>query len=163
MQVASKSFDLEANLALLRLYQFQPHLAKPAVLAKVLVKALMQLPSPDYKLCIHLVPERSQAEEPVASVVALADSLENTKLSDFWAACSGSLKGLLDAGTAAATAAPPPAAPCCWPALLPIRAGVCDCTAPGNATFPLPTELCTKPWAGDADLIPPVPCSAGLL
>lgn len=61
MQLSAPStYNLDTNLALLRLYQFQPHSVKPVVLAKVLLKTLMQLPSHDYKICVHLVPERLQ-------------------------------------------------------------------------------------------------------
>ena len=59
-QVSSSTYNLDANLALLRFYQFAPSTVKIITLAKVLLKALMQLPSPDYKTCIYLIPERIQ-------------------------------------------------------------------------------------------------------
>lgn len=59
-QVSSITFSLDANLALLRFYQFSPASAKTGVIVKVLLKAVMQLPSPDFKACVHLIPERLQ-------------------------------------------------------------------------------------------------------
>lgn len=59
-QLASSTFNLDANLALLRLYQFHPSLIKVPVIVKVLLKAITQLPGAEYKACIHLVHERLQ-------------------------------------------------------------------------------------------------------
>jgi len=48
------------NLAVLRLYQLQPSSAKKELIAKILLKALMQLPYADYKICVQVLPERLQ-------------------------------------------------------------------------------------------------------
>ena len=56
-QVSEASYDLDANLALLKLYQFQPAKAKLDVVTKVLAKALMQLPGSDFQLCLYLLPD----------------------------------------------------------------------------------------------------------
>lgn len=56
----TKPFSLDASLAVLRLYALQPSIARPDTVAKILLKALTQLPSADYKTCIYLVPERMQ-------------------------------------------------------------------------------------------------------
>lgn len=45
MQVANRTFSLDANVTLLRFYQFMPASVKPQVIAKILIKAIMQLPS----------------------------------------------------------------------------------------------------------------------
>jgi hypothetical protein len=42
----------------LRCYQLQPSTANKELIAKTLLRALMQLPRPDYKICIHLLPEK---------------------------------------------------------------------------------------------------------
>mmetsp|Transcript_27470 Transcript_27470/g.60086 ORF Transcript_27470/g.60086 Transcript_27470/m.60086 type:complete len:218 (+) Transcript_27470:121-774(+) len=93
-QVAKNTFSLESNLALLRFYQFQPQSIKINVLGKVLLKALMQLPKPDYKNCIHLIPERLQSDETISKIVQLANALETTRFTDFWA-LAGNCKELL--------------------------------------------------------------------
>ncbi|KAJ9517694.1 hypothetical protein QJQ45_003982 [Haematococcus lacustris] len=89
-QITAGSFNLDVNLALLRHYQFQPTTAQISSLAKVLMAALAQLPASDYKTCIHLVPERLQAEEVIPKIVALAAALETTRFTDFWALAANS-------------------------------------------------------------------------
>lgn len=66
-QCAEQKYDLDANLSLLRFYQFMPASTNVPILAKVLMKALMQLPSSDYKCCLHLVPERVQVRPAAAA------------------------------------------------------------------------------------------------
>lgn len=85
-----KPYSLETGLTVLRLYALQPAAARPDTVAKVLMKALMQLPAADYKTCIYLVPERMQAEEPLSTLVLLAAHLESGRLADFWALAQGS-------------------------------------------------------------------------
>ena len=53
-------YSLSVNLAVLRLYQLQPSSAKKDLIAKILLKALMQLPHADYKICVQVLPERLQ-------------------------------------------------------------------------------------------------------
>lgn len=79
---------------MLRLYALQPASARPETVAKVLLRALAQLPALDYRTCLLLVPERAQAEEPVSTVVLLAAHLEGGRLADFWALATGSSKAL---------------------------------------------------------------------
>ncbi|RFU32507.1 hypothetical protein B7463_g3811, partial [Scytalidium lignicola] len=55
-QCEDKTYDCYANLALLKLYQFNPHLAKDETITNILVKSLTVFPSPDFSLAIHLLP-----------------------------------------------------------------------------------------------------------
>jgi hypothetical protein len=58
-QIAGASeFSLDVATTVLRCYQLQPSSANKELIAKTLLRALMQLPRPDYKICIHLLPER---------------------------------------------------------------------------------------------------------
>ena len=57
-QCSSGTYDLDCNLAVLKLYQFHPEKNNIDTVAKILVKALMQLPATDYLLCTYLIPER---------------------------------------------------------------------------------------------------------
>jgi translation initiation factor 3 subunit K len=57
-QATSGTFDLEANIALLKLYQFYPQTIDRDVIATVLLKALMNMPTNDFLLCSYLVPEK---------------------------------------------------------------------------------------------------------
>jgi len=55
-QCESKTYDCYANLALLKLYQFNPHLTKDETITNILVKSLTVFPSPDFSLALHLLP-----------------------------------------------------------------------------------------------------------
>ena len=44
-------YDLEANLALLKLYQFNPERTNLRVIVQILLKALTNLPHTDFVLC----------------------------------------------------------------------------------------------------------------
>lgn len=97
-QIAGASkYSLDVAVAVLRLYQLQPSVAKKELIARTLLSALMQMPRPDYRICIHLLPEKLVTEEPVSSVVLLAQHLEANNLHDFWAAtgaCKETLKSV---------------------------------------------------------------------
>jgi len=86
----AKPFSLDVALAVLRLYALQLSAARPDTVAKVLLKALTQLPASAYKTCAYLVPERAQGEEPLSTLVLLAAHLESGRLADFWALAQGS-------------------------------------------------------------------------
>ncbi|GMH43847.1 hypothetical protein BSKO_11781 [Bryopsis sp. KO-2023] len=85
-QVSSGSYGLDVNMALLRFYQINPESTNAMLVAKILCKALMQLPDPDFKLCLHLLPEKVQNEEPIATLVLLAGHLSAARFPQFWAA-----------------------------------------------------------------------------
>jgi translation initiation factor 3 subunit K len=57
-QVAGRHYDLEANLALLKLYQFYPDKASVPVISHILIKAIMNLPQPDLILSLYLISEK---------------------------------------------------------------------------------------------------------
>jgi hypothetical protein len=59
-QVRTGSYDLNANLALLRHYNFSPEKASISIIARVLIKAQMRLPEHDFSQMLHLIPERLQ-------------------------------------------------------------------------------------------------------
>uniref|UniRef100_F6H515 Uncharacterized protein n=1 Tax=Vitis vinifera TaxID=29760 RepID=F6H515_VITVI len=51
-QVSSQTYSLDANLCLLRLYQFEPERMSTQIVAQILVKALMAMPAPDFSLSL---------------------------------------------------------------------------------------------------------------
>ncbi|KAI9777688.1 MAG: hypothetical protein M1839_008607 [Geoglossum umbratile] len=55
-QCEDRTYDCYANLALLKLYQFNPHLTRDETITNILVKALTVFPNPDFSLCLHLLP-----------------------------------------------------------------------------------------------------------
>ena len=55
VQVDENGYDLEANLALLKLYQFNPTMLNMQYVCKVLLKSLANLPHSDFLLCKSLL------------------------------------------------------------------------------------------------------------
>lgn len=58
-QTRHREYDCFANLAVLKLYQFNPDLYNPDVVVNVLLKALCAAPMPDFNLCVALLGERT--------------------------------------------------------------------------------------------------------
>lgn len=87
--MSNKLYDLEANLALLKLYQFYPEKASLSVVSQILVKAIMNLPQPDLILSLYLISEKIQSDEKIAPIIAAADLLERAQFKDFWARVKG--------------------------------------------------------------------------
>lgn len=83
-QVNQQTYSLDSNLCLLRLYQFEPSRMSVPIVAKVLVKALMALPAPDFNLCMFLIPEKLQMEDPFLTLITLAHFLETARFREFW-------------------------------------------------------------------------------
>ncbi|KAG9457622.1 hypothetical protein H6P81_002130 [Aristolochia fimbriata] len=83
-QVSSQIYSLDANLCLLRLYQFEPERMSVQIVARILVKALMALPAPDFNLCLFLIPERVQMEEQFKTLIVLSHYLETARFHQFW-------------------------------------------------------------------------------
>lgn len=93
-QCESRTYDCYANLALLKLYQFNPHLTKEETITNILVKALTVFPSPDFSLCLHLLPPNillptqsanDSLSEAVQKLHVLSQQLESGQYKEFWA------------------------------------------------------------------------------
>ena len=96
-QCGSQSYDLEPNLAVLKLYQFHPEALKVPVVAKILVKALMNLPETDFLACTYLVPERALDQDPIKAIVAVAAQLERCSFREVWEALTPLREEVLNA------------------------------------------------------------------
>ncbi|KAL6585679.1 Eukaryotic translation initiation factor 3 subunit K [Orobanche minor] len=86
-QVSSKTYSLNANLCLLRLYQFEPARMSTQIVARILIKALMAMPAPDFSLCLFLIPERvleKQMEEQFKTLIIFSHYLETSRFHQFW-------------------------------------------------------------------------------
>ncbi|KAF8097059.1 hypothetical protein N665_0296s0040 [Sinapis alba] len=83
-QVTSQTYSLDANLCLLRLYQFEPERMNTHIVARILVKALMAMPASDFGLCLFLIPERVQMEEQFKTLTVLSHYLETGRFQQFW-------------------------------------------------------------------------------
>ncbi|KAI0361715.1 initiation factor 3 [Trametes cingulata] len=66
-QIRSQEYDCLANLAILKLYQFNPDLYNPDVVINILIKALTSAPFPDFALCISLLDDRPAAAAAASS------------------------------------------------------------------------------------------------
>jgi len=75
-------------------YQFNPHLTKDETISNILVKALTVFPSPDFSLCLHLLPPNillptTSATDTLAEAVqklhTLSILLESGQYKEFWA------------------------------------------------------------------------------
>uniref|UniRef100_A0A0D9VQC0 Eukaryotic translation initiation factor 3 subunit K n=1 Tax=Leersia perrieri TaxID=77586 RepID=A0A0D9VQC0_9ORYZ len=83
-QVSNQTYNLDANLSLLRLYQFEPERLSVQIVARILVKALMAMPGPDFSLCLFLIPEHVQMEEQFKTLIVLSHYLETARFRQFW-------------------------------------------------------------------------------
>lgn len=94
-QVAQQFSDSDANLAVLKLYQFHPHKYNSTIVAKILIKSLMALPTTDFLAALYLIPEHKQVDEPIPVITRLASLLERGDFRGFWDA-SGACRDLLE-------------------------------------------------------------------
>jgi len=83
-QVRDNYYDLEANLAVLKLYQFNPTYFQTKVVEDVLLKALTNLPHTDFVLCKCLIDPTYAEEEPIKRLVYLHNLLETCRFTEFW-------------------------------------------------------------------------------
>ncbi|KAK4747010.1 hypothetical protein SAY87_026047 [Trapa incisa] len=83
-QVSSQTYSLDANLCLLRHYQFEPDRMSIQIVSHILIKALMAMPAPDFSLCLFLIPEKVQMEEPFKTLIVLSHYLETGRFHQFW-------------------------------------------------------------------------------
>eukprot|EP01112_Ceratiomyxa_fruticulosa_P015018 TRINITY_DN4369_c0_g2_i1.p1 TRINITY_DN4369_c0_g2~~TRINITY_DN4369_c0_g2_i1.p1 ORF type:complete len:209 (+),score=39.03 TRINITY_DN4369_c0_g2_i1:125-751(+) len=83
-QVSQNTYHQEANLALLKLYQFYPSSSNTAIISLILLKALMALPTTDFLLCSYLIPEKIQTDESLNLIFTIASHLECAKFKEFW-------------------------------------------------------------------------------
>lgn len=93
-QVSHRFCDPDVNMAVLKLYQFFPDKYNASVVSKILIKALMNMPSTDFLCSLYLIPERRQVDEPIPVISRLAGLLETGRFVDFWEA-SGACADLL--------------------------------------------------------------------
>lgn len=74
-------------------YQFNPHLTKEETITNILVKALLVFPSPDFALCLHLLPPNildaatatDALSDAVRKLVLLNELIESGSFREFWA------------------------------------------------------------------------------
>jgi len=84
IQAKENTYDLEANLAVLKLYQFNPSFYQTGITVQILLKALTNLPYTDFNLCKSLLEGNRMEDESVMRVMELSDLLETCQFSLFW-------------------------------------------------------------------------------
>ncbi|XP_042904110.1 eukaryotic translation initiation factor 3 subunit K [Parasteatoda tepidariorum] len=84
IQARDNAYDLEANLAVLKLYQFNPAQYTLDIVRLILMKALTNLPHTDFVLCKCLIDQQNLANEKIHQIVYLHDLLETCQFSAFW-------------------------------------------------------------------------------
>uniref|UniRef100_A0A9J7YS42 Eukaryotic translation initiation factor 3 subunit K n=1 Tax=Cyprinus carpio carpio TaxID=630221 RepID=A0A9J7YS42_CYPCA len=103
-QARENAYDLEANLAVLKLYQFNPAYFQTTVTAQILLKALTNLPHTDFTLCKCMIDQThvslmctsgdwlpgslrlsQQEERPIRQILYLGNLLETCHFQSFWA------------------------------------------------------------------------------
>merc|ERR1712079_585686 len=80
-----KGYDLEADLALLKLYQFNPSYSNLKVVVQILLKSLTNLPHTDFVLCKCLLSQDLLEDAQITNILYLADLLEMCQFKVFWA------------------------------------------------------------------------------
>ncbi|TSK13576.1 Eukaryotic translation initiation factor 3 subunit K [Bagarius yarrelli] len=73
-QARENAYDLEANLAVLKL-----------VTSQILLKALTNLPHTDFTLCKCMIDQPHQEERPIRQILYLGNLLETCHFQSFWA------------------------------------------------------------------------------
>ena len=84
MQAKDYGYDLEANLALLKLYQFNPSYLTVSAVSKILLKALTNLPHSDFVLCKCLLSHEILEDPTIKSIQYLHDLMETCRFKNFW-------------------------------------------------------------------------------
>lgn len=83
-QARKNTYDLEANLAVLKLYQFNPSMMNLDITYTILFKALTNFPHTDFTLCKCLLLNKQMADDTVKEIIYLADMLEQCDFDTFW-------------------------------------------------------------------------------
>ncbi|KAK0481896.1 initiation factor 3 [Armillaria novae-zelandiae] len=105
-QIRNQEYDCLANLAILKLYQFNPDLYNPDVIINILMKSLTASPLPDFNLCLSLLedkPVNATLDEPdplpalLPIIQGLHELLDRCRFPKFWAVYhSNELENLRD-------------------------------------------------------------------
>ncbi|TDH73073.1 uncharacterized protein CCR75_005254 [Bremia lactucae] len=83
-QVENKTVDIDANLALLKLYQMYPSVASAKNVALVLIKGIMALPSTFFTGASTMVPENIREDANVSAALRAGFMLQSCLFEEFW-------------------------------------------------------------------------------
>ncbi|KAI8320511.1 ARM repeat-containing protein [Martensiomyces pterosporus] len=80
----TNNHDLMANLALLKMYQFNPDMVDLDVIRRILAKALISQSQGDFNLCLYLLSSEICNDASIAKLLTLRDYLERAQFVKFW-------------------------------------------------------------------------------
>ncbi|RWS09917.1 eukaryotic translation initiation factor 3 subunit K-like protein [Dinothrombium tinctorium] len=83
-QVKENVYDLEANLAVLKLYQFNPNFFQEQIAVYILIKALTNMPNTDFILCKCLIDPSYLETEIIKKITDIHQLLETCQFREFW-------------------------------------------------------------------------------
>lgn len=83
-QCKNNQYDLEANSAILKLFQFNPVLFSSEIVEKILLKALTNLPHPDFILCELLIDSSKLSQGAIQDIILMHQRLELCQFKSFW-------------------------------------------------------------------------------
>jgi len=92
LQCKANFYDQEANLALLKLYQFNPSSARTEVIAQILLKALTNLPHTDFVLCKCLIDTNHLGDRTIETIMQLHCDLEQCEFQKVWTSLASELR-----------------------------------------------------------------------
>jgi len=84
LQAREQGYDLEANLALLKLYQLMPDMYKMDIVAQILLLSLTNLPHTDLVLCRALLTQDILDDDTIRAILYLSELLEMCQFKTFW-------------------------------------------------------------------------------
>ncbi|XP_059484954.1 eukaryotic translation initiation factor 3 subunit K [Neocloeon triangulifer] len=84
MQARENTYDLEANLAILKLYQLDSTKYNLDIVCQIMLKAVTNFPHTDFVLCKCLLTDRNLQDPQISNIVYLADILERCDFQQFW-------------------------------------------------------------------------------
>ncbi|EGG16810.1 eukaryotic translation initiation factor 3 [Cavenderia fasciculata] len=84
IQIAETIYHFQANLTLLKLYQFNPSALNKDYIAKMLAKAIMNFPTNDFLFLSYMIPSSMQKEEPLLKLFVLNGLIETCKFKEVW-------------------------------------------------------------------------------
>ncbi|XP_003737769.1 eukaryotic translation initiation factor 3 subunit K [Galendromus occidentalis] len=92
LQCKANFYDQEANLAVLKLYQFNPGSVRTEVIAQILLKALTNLPHTDFVLCKCLIDLSHFGDRTLETIMQLHSDLEQCEFQKVWTSLSSDLR-----------------------------------------------------------------------
>ncbi|KAJ3333997.1 hypothetical protein HDU76_013644 [Blyttiomyces sp. JEL0837] len=83
-QMLNNTIDKTANLAVLKLYQFNPEVTNTSIIISILALALASLPDPDFNLSLCMLNEETMELPGVIRLLNMQNLLESCQFKQFW-------------------------------------------------------------------------------